>query len=344
MRFFLASLFTVISLGCARVQTLNLEEHTYSERPKHIVWIQVAGFSEEHIPLLKFNVSDASYRTNIEQSSCLGKMWNYNLYNLRPTARDSFLSQLNGSKNMKGTCEDMINPPVWSFLGDIGYDGALLENGASDDQALEKALSCAENKMIDLGKIRYWRMGPDAAADKKTFHYQDSPSQIKQFLEPGLYYDRSCQKGLCYSTLSNNFSTFWNQLQKNRGKTFFLVRDFNFQKAIAKKDISLAKESLQEIDRIVAFVKKEKNLEILLIISGAESKLLEFPLQGKEWAEFEKNGKNMLYKNSSLMSPVIASGAMAENFCGIFDESEMLKRVMSRPAGKKFSWDNMNPF
>jgi hypothetical protein len=40
----------------------------------------------------------------------------------------------------------------------------------------------------------------------------------------------------------------------------------------------------------------------------------------------------------------MASGAMSENFCGIFDESEMIKRVISKPRGKKFSWDSLSPF
>ncbi|MBY0413743.1 MAG: hypothetical protein K2Q18_06245, partial [Bdellovibrionales bacterium] len=179
---------------------------------------------------------------------------------------------------------------------------------------------------------------------QRAFHYQDSPDQVKDSQAPGLYYDRSCQKGICYSSLSNNFKALWSRLVKGRQKTFFVVRDYNFQKALKKKDVSYAKEALLEIDRVVASLQNEKAGELLVIISGAESQPLEFPLQGKEWAEFEKSGKNILYKNSSLMSPVLARGAMAENFCGIFDESEMLKRVIYRPDGKKFSWDSVAPF
>jgi hypothetical protein len=80
------------------------------------------------------------------------------------------------------------------------------------------------------------------------------------------------------------------------------------------------------------------------MVTGAESLPLEFPLQGKEWAEFEKTGKNVIYKNTSLMSPVLARGPMAENFCGIFDEAEMLKRTIYKPEAKKFNWDSVNPF
>jgi hypothetical protein len=338
-------LFFIFALvSCARVQTLNLKPQAYSERPKHIVWVQVAGFSEDHIPLLKFNVADTSFKTSLEQLSCVGKVWNYNLYELRPTAGNSFFSQLSGSKNIKGTCEDAQVPAIWSYLDNLGYSGAILENGASDTESIERVLACEQNKTLDLARTRYWKMGAESSGDKKTFHYQDSPAQITEIMAPGLYYDRSCQKGLCYSSLSNNFKTLWGKLKNNRGKSFFLVRDFNFQKALLKKDISFAKESLQEIDKIVAEIIAASDQEVLVIISGAEARPIEFPLQGKEWADFEKSGKNVVYKNSALMSPILAKGAMAENFCGIFDESEVLKRVIYRPEGKKFNWDSINPF
>lgn len=342
-RFLLLSVM-IFAISCARVQTLNLIPHEYSERPNHIVWIQVAGFSEEHIPLLRFNVSEASHKTSLEQMDCVGKMWNFNLYQLRPDAGKSFLSQINGSKNIKGTCDDHDNTPAWSYLQDIGYSVGLLESGASKDQSLENSLGCPNNKTIDLSKMRFWKMGADSNATLKTFHYQDSPEQARASMQPGLYFDRSCQKGICYSTVSNNFKTLWTSMTKENSRTFFIVRDFNFQNALKKKDLSLAKESLQEIDRLVSSIARDNRSELLVVVSGAESLPIEFPLQGKEWSDFEKSGKNVIYKNSSLMSPVLAVGAMAENFCGIFDESEMLKRIIYRPEGKVFNYDSINPF
>lgn len=334
----------ILFWGCTRVQTLNMESHSYSERPKHVVWIQVAGFSEEHLPLLKFNTPEINYKTSLEQAACLGKMWNYNLYELRPEASRSFLSQITGSRNINGSCADFDNTPAWDFLDQIGYASGILENGSSNEQTLEKALSCSANKVINLEKIRLWRMGPAVIGQQKMFHYQDTANEANAFMAPNIYYDRSCQKGICYSSISNNFKTLWTLLVKDSPKTFFIVRDFNFQKAIKAKDISYAKESLQEIERIVSWLKKDKASDLLIILSGAESLPIEFPLQGKEWATFEKTGKNVFYKNSSLMSPVLAFGAMAENFCGVFEESEMLKRVIFKPEAKKFNWDSINPF
>ena len=342
-RFYLP-LIAVFFLGCARVQTLNLTPHFYSERPNHILWVQIAGFSEEHLPLLRFNVSEASHKTSLEQVDCVGKMLNFNLYQLRPDSGKSFLSQITGSKNIKGTCEDYGSTPAWTYLNDIGYSVGILENGANKEQSLENSLGCSNNKVVDLSKIRFWKMRADSNSTLKTFHYQDSPEQSKAAMTPGMYFDRSCQKGICYSTISNNFKSLWSLMLKESSKNIMVVRDFNFQNALKKKDLSLAKESLQEIDRLVASIPHDRKSEFLIIVSGAESLPIEFPLQGKEWSDFEKSGKNVFYKNSSLMSPVLAYGAMAENFCGIFEETDMMKRIIYKPDGKVFNLDSVNPF
>lgn len=334
-------------LGCARVQTLNMEPHAYSERPRHIVWIQVAGFSEEHLPLLKFNVPEVNYKINLEKVDCAGKLWSYNLYELRPEAGKSFLSQLNGSKNIKGQCEDFETKPVWEYLNDLGYSTNVLENGTSEDESLERSVKCTQVGGMNPEKNRLFRMGPEYVAGgvswKRTFHYQDSPDALSDVMKPGIYYDKSCQKNVCFSSVSNNFRTLWQQVIKDQPTSFFLVRDFNFQKALKKKDLVFAKESLQEIERILGYVHNAKRDDVLIVVTGADSLKLEFPKEGKEWAEFERSGKNLIFRQSSLMSPVLASGPMAENFCGIFDESEMLKRMIYKPERKKFDWDLLNP-
>lgn len=339
-------LVTVVFLvSCARVQTLNMEKHAYSERPRHIVWIQIAGFSEQHLPLLKFNIPESSFKTSFEHIDCLGKMWNYNLYELRPDASKSFLSQLNGSKNIKGQCEDFDSRPVWDYLDEMGYAASVLENGLADDQTLEKSLKCPQPGGLAPNKTRLFRMGPETSTNdgKKSFHYQDSPDLMSSIMQPGIYYDKSCQKNVCFSSLSNNFKTLWSQAIKEQNNSFFLIRDFNFQKALRKKDIVFAKESLQEIERILGQIYSLKRDDILVLVTGAESLNIEFPKEGKEWDEFERSGKNVIFRNSALMSPVMATGPMAENFCGLFDESEMLKRVIYKPQRKHFDWDLLNP-
>lgn len=340
----LLSILILALTSCARVQTLNLEKHKYSERPHNIIWFQVAGFSEEHIPLLRFNVHETSYTTSLEKVDCLGKMWNFNLYELRPDSTRSFTSQLNGSKNIKGQCSDFDSKPVWSYLAEMGYATSIIENGASAEQSIDKAFACSGDNQFKGKDFRFYHMGPDVTAGAKTFHYQNPAASLHEVMAPNIYYDKSCQKGICYSSLSNNFKVLWEQLLKEQGQTFFLVRDFNFMKGLKKHDISYAKESLQEIEKTIGWIKAQNRDDILIIVTGAESLNLEFPREGKEWGEFERQGKNIIYRNSALMSPVLAAGPMAENFCGLYDESEMVKRVLYRPVRKQFDWDVFNPF
>ena len=335
----------IFLIGCARVQTLNLESHNYSERPKHVFWIQLAGFSEEHIPLLRYNIADALYRTELEKVDCVGKMYNFNLYQLRPQAHESFFAQLLGTKNIKSQCEDFNQRAIWDYFNDLGYSTAILENGAIDNQSLEKSTNCPGQKILDLNQHRFYRMGPDINTAKmaKPFHYQDQLSSLKENLSAGLYYDKSCQKNNCYSTLSNNVKSLWGQLTKDKLQTFFLVREFSYLKALRKKDIAYAKEVLQDIERLLHWIKLQKRDDVLLVITGAESVGIDFPLEGKEWADFEKSGKNIYFKNAFLMSPVLATGPMSENFCGVFEESEIMKRLLNHPERKQFSWDYINP-
>jgi len=64
------------------------------------------------------------------------------------------------------------------------------------------------------------------------------------------------------------------------------------------------------------------------LLSSAASYGLEFPNQGKDWIKFEKSGENVLYKKQSLLSPLFAHGAQAQNMCGIYEESEVAKRLI----------------
>jgi hypothetical protein len=341
MKFILLVIFLFLQFGCTRLQTLNLKPHYYSERPSNIIWIQLAGFTDQHIPLLRFDNPDANSHTQFETADCLGKMWSFNLFELRPNAAASFLSQATGSKNMKGICEDFSRKPMWSYLEEIGYKTTILENGASNNESLEKFLTCQNSQSIYMKNVNLVRMGPESRIGVNSFHYQDP-----QGVPVGLSYDRSCQNGNCYSTIYNNAKALMTGLGPSitgASSHFYLLRDFTYLKALRKKDLSYAKEVLQDIDKLLSWVESLKRSDTLVIITGAEGLELDFPKEGKEWSEFERLGKNMNIRNSTLLSSVFAKGPMAENFCGLFDESEMIKRILYKPVGKNFSWDALNP-
>ena len=77
--------------------------------------------------------------------------------------------------------------------------------------------------------------------------------------------------------------------------------------------------------------------EMLVILSGSGPLNLEFPESGKKWFQFEKSGKNVVFRRESLMSPIIATGASSENFCGIYHEAGIFKRLLLAMGFKKES-------
>jgi hypothetical protein len=315
-----------------------LKPHYYSERPSNIIWIQLAGFTDQQIPLLRFENPDANFHTQFETADCLGKIWAYNLYDLRPKAATSFLSQITGSKNMKGTCEDFSRKPVWNYLESEGYKTAILENGANAEESLEKYFSCGEVQKNFFKSSYFVRMGPESRAGVERFHYQDSPTNL-----PGLYYDKSCQKGLCFTSLFNNAKKILENVSTPGNRSFYLIRDFSYLKALRIKDLNHAREILQDLDKFIAWIQLQKSSDTLVVVTGAEGLEVDFPKEGKEWAEFERLGKNLNLRNTTLENSVFAKGPMAENFCGLFDEAEISKRMLYKPEGKKFSWDALNP-
>lgn len=323
------------------MQTLNLSEHKYSEKPDHIVWIQVAGLSEEQLALIKLNNLEVG-KLELEKMDCVGKAWNYNLYELRPSANKSFIAQINGSKNIKNSCEDYSAKNAWELLKDQGYSVGILEVGADKNNTLLNALECKDNTMLNDKEISFYSMSEGKG--KKAFHYQDSAEASKLRTQPGIYYDKSCSGNFCYSSLVNNTKTLWGQFHRERSRSAFVIRDFNLQKAILARDLSQTKEALIELNRIIAEFNEAKREDLLVLVTSAESMPIEMPTQGKEWVDFVKGGKNLFYKKTALMAPVFAQGAMSENFCGMYEESEILKRLLYKPEEKVFNIDYVLPF
>lgn len=339
MKFFLSVFLLFSFLGCTRLQTINLKPHLYSERPSNIIWIQIAGFTDQQIPLLRFNNPDANAHTEFESVDCLGKMWSFNLFDLRPTASQGFLSQLTGSKNIKGSCDDLTRQPIWSSLSELGYRSAILENGVSETESLEKFLTCGENQKNYMKGISFIRMGPEQKVGVPSFHYQDTSNLPIS----GLAYDKSCQGGKCYSSFLNNSKKILNNINDVGNKHFYLLREFAYLRALKEKDLGTAKNILKDINQLMLWIESQNRNDVLVIITGTEGLEIDFPKEGKEWSEFVRKGKNLNIKNSTLLSTVFAKGPMAENFCGLFDEADMPIRILYKPEGKKFSWDAINP-
>lgn len=313
--------------SCTKFSTLNMKPHRFEQTPTKIIWFQIAGFTEEHLAMLRFGQANSTAKTSFEKMTCSGKSWNYNLYNIRPTSHESFLSQYTGKANVKGSCDDFTLKPIWSYLEEAGFKTGALEIGATNDESLKKAWSCAKSGESFRNSLVLWSMSKAPKGSTSFFHYQEKESAAN---EGTIYYDKACQKNRCYSSILSNAQTLFDEFSKGRKPYLFIIRDFSFEKALAQKQISEAREILSEIEKSLELIKTktENDDDTLILLTSAASHHFEFPLQGKQWAEFEQSGAHIIYHRPSLISPVLSEGARAENFCGIFDESDIFSRLI----------------
>lgn len=327
-------------MGCTQVTSLNMRKHTFGLVPAKIIWFQVAGLNSEHVAMLRFRQT-ADQLTSFEKSICVGKSWTYNLYNIRTSAQNSFLAQLTGKKNIKGSCEDTELRPMWSYVAGRGYQTGVFEIAPTASESLLSFQSCGENGAAFLDNLLYWRQG-DVPANAQTFYYsEDFPLKPNKQL-----YDRSCQKGICSSTITENVRGIYERFQRQTNKHLFIVRDFSYLHALEKKDFVKAREILAELERAYAFAQgiADDSSNTLLVLTSGDSRFIDFPDQGKPWFEFEKTGANAQAKRSTLANLVLASGARAENFCGIYDDSDVFERMLSGPKQQGLELKLINPF
>jgi hypothetical protein len=314
-----------------------MREHTYSKKPQKVIWLQVAGFSDELLPLLKFNNLSADISLFADRADCIGKMWNYNLFNLRPKASSSFLSQMYGLKNVKNECESNTKDSVINSYIQDGYQTYIFESSVNDGDSLERLFSCKK-----VENLKMFRMSPTQNYNQ-LFHYQEINDEKIRNLTSGVYYDKACQKGICYSSLISNLKAVLTNLIKDSSKNLIIVRDYSLLNAIKNKDINLLKESMGELGQITKWFELSVGSNALILVTGAESTMIDYPAEGLEWEEYLKANKNVFFRTNSLLSTAISKGAMAENFCGLFDEAEIYNRLNYEAPKRKFDWDNINP-
>lgn len=314
-------------ISCARIETIGMKRHQFNANPSKIVWIQVPGLDEEHLAMVRFNIP-VNAVTAFDKMNCVGKSWNYNYTELRPNSLKGTMSQLVGSKNIAGTCEDYQNRPIWKYLEEKGFVTGILEHGNDKGTSFDSALKCQSDF---LSKSTLWSMSK-ADSGKELFHFQEK-QEVK---EGAIYYDKSCQNGPCFSSLEKNFSSIWDNLKKRQNQVFLLVRDFSYEKALKEKDVKKARQILLDLEKLVASIIGESNpREYLVVISSSAAQRLEFPNDGKDWFQYEKSGQRISYKRPALMSPVFSYGALSENFCGIYEESTVLQRFLWTPTETK---------
>ena len=326
--------------GCAQVTSLNLQKHQFGKLPTKIVWIQVAGLSEEHLALLKYSYPGADSKTAFENSLCIGKAWEYDLYNIRPAASSGFMSQMTGQRNIKNTCEDYAQKPIWSYVIAKGYKAGVFEGESSKEESILKSQECESPEFLQ--GLRVWRMDRKPPANAKFFHVEENT----EFKANEVYYDRSCLSGDCFSSISANVEKTFESFSRNANNYLYIVRNFKYDSFLRAKKTVKAKEELIQINKTIAYFQElaQKRGDFLLLVTSSAARHAEFPRKGKEWSEYEKKGSGFVAEKSDLMSSVFVNGARAENFCGIYEQAEIMPRIFSGAKQQGLELTIINPF
>ncbi|MGE3609035.1 MAG: hypothetical protein AB7I27_05565 [Bacteriovoracaceae bacterium] len=327
-------------LGCAQVTSLNLKKHQFGILPTKIIWFQIAGLEEEHLAMLRFQQSGET-RTAFEEGDCIGKTWDYNLYDLRTKAEASFLAQLTGKKNIKLNCQDASLRPIWSYLNNNGYNTGIIENGASSTQSLTSMNQCGEEGVVFLSSLYFWSR-QEPPKNSESFLFQQSiPLKANQ-----IFYDRTCNAKSCFSTFTDITKSVYNRFRGISQKHMLIVRDFSYLAALEKKDFLKAKEILSDIEKSVAYANDlaKSSSDYLVLVTTGESRFVDMPDQGKGWYDFVKNGSHAQAKRARLTNLLLATGSRAENFCGMYEDAEIMERILSGPKQQGLELKIINPF
>ena len=199
-RFFIY-LIIVLVTSCAQVTSLNLKKHHFGKIPTKIIWIQVAGLSDEHIALLKFGYPTSKRKSSFEEALCMGSTWEYNLYDIRPKPEVALLTQLTGKKNLKGECEDYDKKPIWEYTVSKNYRVGVFEGKSLPRQSLISVDKCGDKYKKYLDNTVVWKMGQKQGKEEvNLFHATES----LKYEAGKRYFDKSCLTGKCYTSLSKN--------------------------------------------------------------------------------------------------------------------------------------------
>jgi hypothetical protein len=323
------------------VTSLNLQKHQFGQVPTKIIWIQVAGFEEEHLATLKFDSKKNDSNLSFEKFLCIGKAWEYNLFDIRPTAYSSFHGQLTGKTNIKNDCSDYKQKPVWSYISAKGYKIGAFEGEMRKKSSFLASKQCSESEDY-LNNLTLWKMTKAPKGNKSFYHVNEKSN----FNKSTVYYDRSCLTGECYSTLSQNIQSVFNQFSRKSNNYMFIVRDFKYEENLSRNNYKKYKNSLLELEKTVEYFinLSKKNKDMLVLLTSASSRPIVYPRSGRQWQSFEKNGAFLKQNKSKLINTVFASGARAENFCGVYNQSEIVKRMFSGAKQQGLELAIINPF
>lgn len=331
-------ILVLLSVGCAQVTSLNLTKHQFGVQPRKIIWLQVAGLTKEHIALLKYDYSVESKQTSFEKFLCYGNAWEYNLYDMRPSYDASFISQLTGKANTNNSCKDYDHKPVWDYLSKQGYKAGMFR---TEKRFSSKQKTCSQEESFHKN-LTSWNMNKVKGSAVKYFHLEKEEA----YLKGETYFDTSCLTGECFNSESKNIVATFERFMKNSKRGIYIVQDESYLEALRSNNFIKAKRKLSELDLAIRYFQNyvRQNNDALLLLSTVRPLDISFPEQGVDWDSYIKKGSKIRVEESELLADIFAIGARSENFCGIYNQSDILKRIFSGAKQQGLELEFINPF
>lgn len=298
-------------------QEIGGKKHQFGTRPTKIVWLQLSGLSYSHFAFSKMGQSIFEKSLEIEDVTCIGKTWDYNLFNLSPDEFSTAELQLSGSRNDKVKCEE--KPFIWKEMERFGFTSGLYVRNQMRSIDNREYIQCIEG---EENRVVLWKSEPTKETAKESFHYLEKK---KNYFLNYTYQDKGCRNDQCNSEFSKVVISLYENFFKRRDFFFFNVMDLSYRDLVAKKDSVQIQNYLDEVNSIIRFFKNLKDENVLLLISLIDPLEIEIPEKVSDWNNLNKN---LNHARKSLQSEVYAFGASSEKFCGVYHGGEIKGKII----------------
>ncbi len=315
MKYVINFFVLILFLSCSQVEKLGDTKHSMGKKYENIFWIQIPGFSKEHIALLKLTDWSPSKGEQLSNFSCFGEVWDYSLFDLRPKSSLVLNSQIAGDSFQKNSCEDFKLKPFYHHEKFKNYSKILIEESVSKDESLSSSKTCKDSNWLDN---MFYLSRSEGKSELEPFHVTHSKE-----LESNIYQDQSCLKDKCYNSITSVLNSLESRFMEEQ--SIFIYRNYRYEKLLESRLYKNAQEVLLEIEELITYIKKYYSKKSLILLSGGASINLEYPRQGMDWGNLTST---LVSKKRSLLSPIFSFGAGAERFCGIHEFNNIAHEII----------------
>lgn len=294
--------------------------HNFNQRPTKIIIFQIPGMSINHFTMSKLASSVVEQPIPLESAVCTGRLWNYSLFDVKPSVDETLLMQLSGDRNTKRACEE--KQYIWKDLVQLGFTSGLYLRDAHGLTSNSQEISCIEKNPAGLV---VWRSRPEKKLEinkELKFHFLE---RNKQYFLNTVYYDKSCDQTKCHSDPQKTIQSIYEDFFIKRDFHLLGIQDFTYLSYLKKGDFFAAKEYLQSVQATLNYFRSLVKEELLVLFVFSDPIELMFPPSGSEWKRFFDEIK---VSPGKLQSEVLAWGASSEKFCGIYHVGNLKDRII----------------